>query len=70
MQGTPMQLLDYDALRAKGVPYSKTQLWRLAKVGAFPKPIKVGAARNAWLEAEIDAWIKTRMAERDQRVAA
>lgn len=64
-----MQLLDYDALKNKGVTYSKTQLWRLAKAGTFPKPIKVGAARNAWVESEIDAWIKARMAERDSAAA-
>ena len=60
-----MRLLDDDDLTAKGVkPESKTQRWRLIKSGAFPKPIKCGA-RNCWLESEIDAWIKARVAERD-----
>lgn len=60
-----MQLLDYDGLKRKGVSLSKVQLWRLTKVGRFPKPIKLGEARNAWIESEIDAWIKSRVAERD-----
>ena len=34
-----MQLLDYDGLRAKGINYSKVQLWRKAKEGSFPAPI-------------------------------
>jgi prophage regulatory protein len=62
-----MRLLDHDGLTAKGVkPESKTQRWRLIKVGAFPKPIKCGA-RNCWLESEIDSWIAERVAERDGR---
>ncbi len=65
-----MELLDYDALKSKGVDYSKTQLWRKVKAGTFPKPIKLGAQRRAWLATEIDEWIKTRIAERDQCAVA
>ena len=65
-----MKLLDHDGLKSRGIGYSKPQLWRLVKAGKFPKPIKIGAARNAWVESEIDAWIKTKIAERDGAVAA
>jgi prophage regulatory protein len=62
-----MRLLDYKALKPeKGIAYSYTQLWRLAKTGLFPRPIKIGGGRNAWLETELDAWIEARIAERDQ----
>ena len=65
-----MKLLDHVALREKGISYSKTQIWRKAKTGDFPKPIKLGIGRNAWIESEIDAWIKARMADRDGAEAA
>jgi prophage regulatory protein len=65
-----MKLLDYQGLRAKGFPYSRTHLWRLVKAGKFPKPVKLGdGARNAWVEEEIDALIAERMAARDSQAA-
>jgi prophage regulatory protein len=65
-----MKLLDFNALKLeKGIDYGETQLWRLAKAGRFPKPIKIGGGRNAWVESEVDAYIKARIAERDQVAA-
>jgi prophage regulatory protein len=63
-------LLSYDELPSKGVHYSKPHLWRLAKAGRFPKPIKLSAVRNAWIEEEVDAWIEARLVERDKAGAA
>jgi prophage regulatory protein len=60
-----MTLLDRDGLKAKGIRYSNAHLWRLVKGGKFPAPIKIGEARSAWIEAEIDAWIGMKIAERD-----
>lgn len=64
-----MRVLDYDGLKAKGVPYSKPHLWRLVKSGRFPAPIKWGAARNGWIEEEIDRHIESKIAERDAEAA-
>ncbi len=65
-----MKLLGYGDLKTqKGITYSDTQLWRLVKDGLFPKPIKIGGGRNAWLESEVDGYIKARIADRDQVVA-
>ena len=33
----------------------------------FPKPIYITARTPAWLEHELDAWLATRVAERDAR---
>jgi prophage regulatory protein len=33
--------------------------------GAFPRQVPLGPKAVAWLEAEIDAWIDHRTAERD-----
>jgi prophage regulatory protein len=49
----------------QGIKYSKAHLWRLVNAGKFPAPIKIGQARSAWVEAEIDAWIGAKIAERD-----
>jgi prophage regulatory protein len=60
-----MKLLDHDGLKAKGINYSKPQLWRKVKDKSFPAPIKIGAARNAWVESEIDEWVERLIADRD-----
>jgi prophage regulatory protein len=60
-----MTLLDRDGLKTKGIKYSKAHLWRLVKAKKFPEPIKIGEARSAWVESEIDAWIAGKIAERD-----
>jgi prophage regulatory protein len=61
-----MRLLDYEGLNAKGFRYSRAHLWRLIKAGRFPRPIKLGlGSRNAWIEQEIDAFIESKVAERD-----
>jgi prophage regulatory protein len=61
-----MRLLDYEGLKAKGFRYSRAHLWRLIKAGRFPRPVKLGpGSRNAWVEQEIDAFIKSKVAERD-----
>ncbi len=49
----------------KGIRFHPRHLWRLRKAGKFPKPIKLGGQRIAYVEAEIDAWIEQRIAERD-----
>lgn len=61
-----MKLLTYDDLATRGVQFSRCHLWRLTKAGKFPKPVKIGASRNAWVESEIDAHIDARISERDR----
>jgi prophage regulatory protein len=66
-----MRLLDHAGLRERGIPYSKVQIWRLEKVGKFPKRIALSASRVAWIESEVDAWIKARIAvARNHKTAA
>ena len=33
------------------------------KDSAFPKPFKIGLRKNAWLRADVEAWIAARAAE-------
>ena len=66
-----MKLLAYDDLKsAKGIGYSKTQLWRLEKRDAFPKRVALGAGRHGWAEHEVDEWIAGRIKARDDHRAA
>lgn len=61
-----MKLLSMDELKPeKGISYSRPHLFRLIKAGKFPVPLKLGENRNAFVEAEIDAWLEARLAERD-----
>jgi prophage regulatory protein len=39
-----------------GIRYSRAQLWRKVKDGSFPKPVKLGENKRAWLSTEIYAW--------------
>lgn len=47
------------------VPYSRVQIWRLEKQGRFPKRVRIGPNRVAWVETEVEAWINDRLAERE-----
>lgn len=38
--------------------------------GTFPKPVKLSSRLNGWPEDEIDQWIESRIAERDQGAPA
>jgi prophage regulatory protein len=65
-----MRLLDRESLAAKGIKFSRAQLYRLVNAGDFPKPVKIGANKNCWVEAEIDTYIEKKIAERDNNVKA
>ncbi len=52
-------------LRDKGVPFSKNHIRRLVRMGRFPKPFRLSERRPAWTEAQLDAWVSAREAERD-----
>ena len=48
-----------------GVPYSFAHIARLEAAGQFPKRIRLGACRVAWLAAEVQNWIDERVALRN-----
>ena len=48
-----------------GVPYSFAHIARLEVAGEFPKRVKLGACRVAWLAEEVQDWIDERVANRD-----
>jgi prophage regulatory protein len=65
-----MRLLSYSDLKPlKGIAYSKVQIWRLEKLGKFPKRVRLGPGRHAWAESEVDEWITERIGARDAAVS-
>jgi predicted DNA-binding transcriptional regulator AlpA len=64
------KILHYDELRGLGVHLSKSQLARLEKTAQFPRRVRLSGHRYGYVAAEIDAWIRERIAERDGAPAA
>lgn len=48
------------------VNLSRSTLYRLISDGLFPKPVDLGPRAVGWVEHEIDAWIKSRIEQRDK----
>jgi prophage regulatory protein len=60
-----MRLLRFPDLKAlKGIPFSRMHLDRLEKADLFPKRIHLGPMTVAWIEEEVHAHLKAKMAER------
>lgn len=62
-------LLRFPDLKTKGIPWCRMHVDRLEKADKFPKRIRLGEATVAWLEEEIDAYVASRIAQRDQAAA-
>lgn len=58
----PERVVSTGELRTRfGIPYNRTWLWRLARNGGFPSPIKLmEGGRTMYLESEIIAWLRSR----------
>ena len=49
------------------IGYHPVHIMRLAKAGKFPRPVKLGKGRVAFVEDEIQAWQEAKIAERDAK---
>jgi prophage regulatory protein len=49
-----------------GIPYSFAHIARLEAAGRFPRRVKLGACRVAWMLDEVLEWIEERVAQRDR----
>ena len=47
-----------------GVPYCPAHIARLEAAGDFPKRVKLGACRVAWVAEEVETWIEARIENR------
>jgi prophage regulatory protein len=48
----------------KGIHWSNVWRLELEKQGRFPKRVKLGARRYAYVETELDRWLEERAASR------
>jgi len=44
---------------------SRSSIYLLVSRGLFPEPVPVGARSIAWVESEVEDWLRSRIAERD-----
>jgi prophage regulatory protein len=70
-----MRMISMNDLKPmKGICYSRVHLHRLIKKGEFVQPVALGKGRIAFIEAEVDEWLKqkaaNRPAQRDATIAA
>jgi prophage regulatory protein len=60
---TPPELIFAPEIFAK-IPYSLNHLRRLEAQGQFPRRIRIGANRIAWLRNEVEQWLADRVEAR------
>lgn len=48
---------------------SRSAVYAASAKGAFPQPVKLSERSSAWVESEIDAWLASRVAQRDAMAA-
>ena len=59
------KLVVFDELKERfNIPYGRTHLARLEKIGKFPKRVAIGEGRIGWVESEIEAHIEAMLAKR------
>jgi len=56
-------LISSDQIR-NWAPYSLNHIRRLEASGDFPRRVRIGANRVAWVREEVDCWLQSRIAER------
>ena len=67
---TGRRLLDYEALKARGIPWTRVHLARLEAAAKFPRHVEIGENTVGWFEDEIDDFLELKAAERDAKAAA
>ncbi len=61
-----MRYLRFPQLAAeKGIDFSRMHIYRQEKAGKFPKRVQISDNTVGWIEEEIDAWQKAKVAARD-----
>ena len=55
-----LKLLRFPAVRER-TGLSRSTIWRLERVGAFPRHRRISANAVAWLEDDVMAWIESKM---------
>jgi prophage regulatory protein len=58
-----MKYIRFKELR-KLVPLGRTTIWKMMREGRFPQSRRIGKVATAWLEHEVEDWIKERAQNR------
>jgi predicted DNA-binding transcriptional regulator AlpA len=58
------KILSKADLKAIGIDFNNSTIWRKTKAGQFPKPVKIGN-RNGWIDSEIHQYMESLIAKRD-----
>ncbi|MBN1567413.1 MAG: AlpA family phage regulatory protein [Acidobacteria bacterium] len=59
-----MRYIRFRDLRQR-VPLSRSTIWRMMRENRFPQSKRIGKVAMAWLEDEIEDWIKKRAAGKE-----
>jgi prophage regulatory protein len=62
---SPARVLRAPAVCARYGFSGTSALYRAMERDGFPKPIRIGERQVGWIEAEGDAWVESRIVERD-----
>lgn len=54
----------------KQVRKSTTRIYAAMATGKFPRPVRIGERRVAWLQSDLDAWLEALVAKRDADIEA
>ena len=57
-----MRYIRFKELR-KLIPLGRTTIWRMMREGRFPQSRRIGRMATAWLESEVEDWIRERAQE-------
>ena len=60
------RLLRCPAVRTKAGFTANSTLYSAMELHGFPRPVKIGLRSVAWIEDEVDDWIRSRIAARDR----
>jgi prophage regulatory protein len=57
-----MRYIRFKELRSL-IPLGRTTIWRMMRDGRFPQSRRIGKMATAWLESEVEEWIRQRAQE-------
>ena len=61
-EAVPVRMLRLPMVLAR-TGLSRSTLYELIREGSFPKPVRLSAQAVGWVEAEVDGWVRDRVAE-------
>jgi predicted DNA-binding transcriptional regulator AlpA len=64
---TGKEVVNFRGLKALGIPYSRTHIWRLMRAGLFPQSFKLGnfpSSPPVWWLHEVIEWLEAKASSR------